>query len=106
MPAESILGGINQEDTQLELLGEAILLLSAILEKMPRVSGNDQAAVTIEGGSVGISASQTLAAVTTVTTVTTVGTLNNMAAIGGKFVMADNLNFGGVQHIYNNIIVS
>lgn len=100
MAATSVLAGLNEEATQLELLGGAIVLLSAILEKMPRVTGNDQAAVAIEGGSVGLLSNQTLA------TVTTLGTLNNLAAVGGKFVMADNLNFGGVQHIYNNIIVS
>lgn len=92
--ATSILGGINQETTQQELLGEAIMLLAAILEKMPRVTGNDQAAVAIESGSVGIAASQTLAAL---------GTINQ---VGGKHVHGDNMNLAGTIHIYQNIIVS
>ena len=90
--AQSILGGINQEATQQELLSSAVLLLAAIAEKLPRVTGNDQAAVSVEGTvTVALAASQTLA---------------NINATGGKFVTGDNLNMAGTQHIYNNIIVS
>ena len=88
--AQSILGGINQEATQQELLGSAVLLLAAIAEKLPRVTGNDQAAVSVEG-------------TVTVASVQRVGDIN---ATGGKFVTGDNLNMAGTQHIYNNIIVS
>ena len=90
--AQSILGGINQEATQLELLSSAVLLLAAIAEKLPRVTGNDQAAVSVEGTvTVALAANQTL---------------GNINATGGKFVTGDNLNMAGTQHIYNNIIVS
>ena len=95
--ANSILGGINQEATQQELLGGAVYLLNAILEKLPRVTGTDQAAVSIESGSVGLTAGQTLATLTT---------LSNMLAIGGNFVAGHNVNLAGTQHIYGNIIVS
>lgn len=95
---QSILGGINQEATQQELLGSAVLLLAAIAEKLPRVTGNDQAAVSVEGTvTVALAASQTLATLTT---------LGNINAAGGKFVTGDNLNMAGTQHIYSNITVS
>lgn len=90
--AQSILGGINQEATQQELLSSAVLLLAAIAEKLPRVTGNDQAAVSVEGTvTVALAANQAL---------------GNINATGGKFVTGDNLNMAGTQHIYNNIIVS
>lgn len=99
MPAETILGGINQEATQLELLGTVTLLLASMLERMPRVTGTDQAVVSIEAGSVGILANQTLATLTT---------LSNITSLGGKSAStaADALAMTGAAHIYNNIIVS
>lgn len=96
--AQSILGGINQEATQQELLSSAVLLLAAIAEKLPRVTGNDQAAVSVEGTvTVALAANQTLS---------NINALGNINATGGKFVTGDNLNMAGTQHIYNNIIVS
>ena len=96
--AQSIFGGINQEATQQELLSSAVLLLAAIAEKLPRVTGNDQAAVSVEGTvTVALAANQTLA---------NINALGNINATGGKFVTGDNLNMAGTQHIYNNIIVS
>ena len=80
-----------------ELQTTTVVLLAAILEKMPRVTGNDQAAVSIESGSVGIAANSNLA---------TLATLTNMQQVGTKFTSGDNLNLAGVQHLYNNIIVS
>jgi hypothetical protein len=68
--------------------------LVAVLDKMPRVTGNDQVAVSIESGSVGISSNQTLA---------TLGTIN---AVGGRWPSGDNMNNAGVMHIYNNILVN
>lgn len=97
---KTLLGSPSQESTQSEIktLTDTILvLISAILERQPRVTGNDQMAVSIESGSVGISSSQTLA------TVTTLGAINT---IGGKHASGDNLNLAGVQHIYNNIVVT
>lgn len=100
MPATSILGNISQEATLQELLGATVYALAAILEKMPRVTGNDQAAVSIESGSVGISSGQTLA------TVTTVGTVTNTNQLGGQYAAGNNLMMSGTAHIYNNIVVS
>ena len=74
-------------------LNENLLyILAAIFEKMPRVSGNDQAAVSIEGG--------------TLPTVTTVGTVSNMQSMGAKYINGDNLNMSGLQQLYSNIVVS
>lgn len=102
MAATSILGGIGQEVTQQELLAHATLLLSAILESMPRTDANARAIVnTSDQGNVtvALAASQTLA------TVTTVG---NQTNIGGRD--ASNTAYAlanmGTAHIYNNIIVS
>lgn len=94
MPAETILGGINQEATQLELLGNISYLLAAMLEKMPRVTGNDQMAMVPEGG--------------VVSTVSIVSTLSNLTLIGSRSgtTAMDAMVMTGVGHIYNNITVS
>lgn len=108
MPATSILGGISQEATQQELLAHATLLLTAILENMPRTDANARAVVnTSDQGNVtvALAASQTLA---TVTTVSTVSTVSNQTNIGGRDAShaAYALANMGTAHIYNNIIVS
>ena len=108
MAATSILGGIGQEATQQELLAHATLLLSAILESMPRTDANQRAIVnTSEQGNVtvALAATQTLATVTTVGSVTTLG---NQTNIGGRDAShaAYALANMGTGHIYNNIIVS
>lgn len=95
---EATLQAILSLHTEIKQLTDIVAILAAsILEKMPRVTANDQAAVSIEAGSVGISSNQTLA------TVTTVGNINT---VGAKYVSPDNLNFAGAMHIYNNISVS
>lgn len=83
-----------------ELNDTMLALLSAILEKMPRVTGNDQAAISIEGGSVGISANQDLRNIT--------GSVASISQFGGKHITngADALTMSGTNHIYSNIIVS
>lgn len=108
MLATPILAGAAKEATLAEALGVMSFLLAAILEKMPRVNGNDQAAVSIEAGSVGLSAGQTLATVTNLTTVATVTTLSNITNVGGKpaAVMPDAISQLGALHLYQNIIVS
>jgi len=108
MPATSILGGIGQEVTQQELLAHVTLLLSAILESMPRTDANQRAIVnTSDQGNVtmAVAAAQTLA---TVTTVGTVSTVSNQTNIGGRDAShaAYALANMGTAHIYNNIIVS
>lgn len=95
--ATSILAGISQEETQLELLGNITILLAAMLERMPRVTGNDQMSASIESmPAVSFAANQNL------------GTLTNMAQLGGRpaIVAADAVVMNGTSHIYNNIIVS
>ena len=96
-----VLGGNAAGDdviTQLKSVADSLLFVAAaMLEKLPRVTGNDQMAVSIEGGSVGISSNQTLA------TLTTLGTINQ---VGGRWASGDNLNQAGVAHIYNQITVA
>ena len=112
MPAETILGGLSQEATLQDLLGTTCLLLAAILDKLPRTTGNDQAAVSVEGtATVAIAGGQTLGTVTTVgtvTTLTTVGTVTNAAQLGGRPAQAaaDSLSNAGVLHIYDRITLS
>lgn len=93
---------IKELQESINILNDTMLvLLSAILEKMPRVTGNDQAAVSIESGSVSISSG-------TVTTVTTCGTVTNQAQVGGQeaLTVARSQIMSGTQHIYSNIVVS
>lgn len=73
------------------------VLLAAMFEKMPRVTGNDQAAVSVEGGTVAVSSLPTL---------TSLVTLANQNAMGGKFISGDNAMLAGTAHIYNQITVS
>lgn len=82
-----------------------ITLLSSIFEKMPRVTATDQAAVSIETGTVAVSSLPTLG---TVTTVATVSTVTNQAQIGGQeaLTLARAQIMQGTSHIYNNIEVS
>ena len=71
-------------------LNENLLyILAAIFEKMPRVTGNDQAAVSIEAGSL-----------------PTVATVSNLQSMGAKYINGDNLNMSGLQQLYSNIVVS
>lgn len=84
-----------------ELTDTMLYMLGSILEKMPRVTGNDQAAVSIESGAVSISSGT----VTTVNTVSNVATLTN---IGGRYTsnVSDALTMSGTSHIYSNISVT
>lgn len=101
MPATSILGGINQEVTQQELLAQATLLLAAILEKMPRTDANDRAVVnTSDQGNVtvAIANNQDLRNLTSVITLGTLGRPTDAIPL--------HMSNAGVMHIYNNILVS
>lgn len=78
-----------------------LVLLAAILEKMPRVTGNDQVAASIETiPAISIAANQDLRNIT--------GAVANITSIGGKpaSTTADALAMAGTQHIYSNITVS
>lgn len=89
---------LNDVLTSINTLNDTMVyVLSAIFEKMPRVTANDQAAIALETGTL-----------STVTTVTTVGTVSNQSAIGGQEALtaARAQMMQGASHIYNNINVS
>lgn len=74
-----------------------VSVLSAMLEKMPRVTSTDQMAVSIEGTpTMNINSNQTLA------------TLTNVAQIGGKDALTTAISqvMSGTRHIYSNITVT
>ena len=86
-------------------LEAALLMLSAILENMPRTDANARAIVnTSDQGNVTVA----IAAAQTLATVTTVGTVSNQTSIGGRDAShaAYALANMGTAHIYNNITVS
>ena len=72
-----------------------ITLLSAIFEKMPRVTATDQAAVSIETGTVVVSSLPAL------------GSVINQVQMGGQeaLTLARSQIMSGTSHIYNNIEV-
>lgn len=86
------------ESTQQEMLGGAVYLLCAILEKMPRVNGNDQCAVSVEAGSVGLAANTDMRNIT--------GYVNDQRLAGGSYISGANMMLAGAGHLYNNIVVS
>lgn len=100
MTATSILAGLNEEATQLEVLGNVTVLLAEILANMPRID-------TARRLVIGNETTQTVS-LSTLATVTTVGTVSNQTNIGGRdagnvvYAMANM----GTAHIYNNIVVS
>ena len=98
---DSILAGINQEVTQIELLSNVTFLLAAMLERMPRVTGNDQVATSIE-----VIPQITFAANQDIRNI--IGAIGGLTNIGGKSAAGtvDALNMAGTVNIYNNIIVS
>lgn len=107
MPSTSILGGINQEATQQELLTQTTLLLAAILERLPRTDTMDRLIVNASevNPTVAIASAQTLA---TVTTVGTCSTVSNVNQVGGQTsdMVQKFLSNTGSDYLYNNIIVS
>lgn len=107
MSSTSILGGISQESTQEQLLSQATLLLSAILDKLPRTDTMDRLIVNASevNPTVAIAASQTLGTVTTVTTCSTVSNVNQVAGQAVDFLPRV-MSHSGAQFLYNNIIVS
>lgn len=98
---EATMEAIQNMSQDIRDLTDTILtLLSAIFEKMPRVTATDQVAASIENTpTVNIAASQTLA---------TVSTLNNVAQIGGQeaVTVARSQIMSGATYIYDNVKVS
>ncbi|MCK6488814.1 MAG: hypothetical protein L6R48_10880 [Planctomycetes bacterium] len=72
-------------------------LLALMVDLLPRLTSNRQAAVAIESGAVSLNASQTLA------TLTTLGTMN---AVGGQYVNGHAMNAAGLVQIYNQLEVT
>jgi hypothetical protein len=101
MALQNLLGELSNETTQQELLGGVLVLLSSILEKMPRVDGADRMVVSHSESSpaVTIASAQTLATLTT---------LGNQTNVGGRDAshMAYAAANAGSMHIYNNLIFS
>lgn len=81
----------------IQTLSDTMLyMLSAILEKMPRVTGSDQMAVSIEGANL---TSSTLTQVTTVSNLNTVSTRSIPQ-------ITESISQMGALHLYQNITVS
>ena len=92
---EATLEAIRELQSDIKTLADTMLILvSALLEKAPRLSGSDQMAVLVESGSIG--------------TVTTCATLTNLSQVGGRSAqtLADAQIMNGTSHIYSNIMVS
>lgn len=101
---ETTLSAVRELSQEIKDLNENLLLIfSSILEKMPRVTGNDQAAVSVEGT---VTVAGNLTTVTNVTNLSTLATLSNANAAGSKFLLGDNINMGGVSHIYDKLEIS
>lgn len=89
-----------------ELNDTLLLMLGAILEKLPRIGAADRLVADLTETS--------LPTVTTVTTVGTVSAVTQLAALGSTTVNVTKASDGipthlanaGTFHIYNNIIVS
>lgn len=97
MALRNAFADLATEDTTQTLL----YLLTAILEKMPRVDNADRLVVTsVEAGSQAVTVSSG-----TVTTVTTVGNQTNLGGRDATNIPQAVANMG-TAHIYNNIIVS
>lgn len=80
-----------------DLTDTLVTLMSAILEKMPRVTATDQVATNIENTpTVNIAASQTLA------------TLTNLVQMGGQeaVTVARSQMMSGATYVYDNVKVS
>jgi hypothetical protein len=93
-------GQIANETTaqSIAALAEAVADLTAMLyQQTPRITATRQAAVSIEAGSVGISANQDIRTVTTVT---------NLTNAGGLVVNAPANNMAGLTHIYDRIVIA
>lgn len=100
MTATSVLAGLNEEATQLEVLGNVTVLLAEILANMPRID-------TARRLVIGNETTQTVS-LSTLATVTTVGTVGDQTNIGGRPAQGVPMHIGnaGSMHIYNNIVVS
>ncbi len=107
MPAESILQNLSQEATLQELLGGTVVLLAAILEKLPRVDANDRLLTNASEVNSTVAITGAVSSVTTVGAVTAVNALQTMGVLARPAdAMPIHLGNAGAMHIYDNIKVS
>jgi hypothetical protein len=106
MAATSLLGGINQEASQQELLAQATFLLYSILEKMPRVDTADRLVVNPSESTSPVTISS--GTVTTVSTVTSVTQVASVVNFGSASRPGDclplHMGNAGAMHVYNNLV--
>lgn len=108
MTANSILAGISQEDTQAELLGNIVILLAAMLEKMPRVDSNDRLLVSQAevGPTVALASGQTLGTADLVNKLLRFGATTSTNATKDLDGTVQHMANAGCNYIYDNIKVS
>ena len=102
MALQNALGELNLESTQQETLDTLATLLMMIIEKMPRVDGNDRLIVSHAESNPAVTVSSG--------TVTTVSNVATMTAMGSTARPADaiplNMSTMAASIIYNGIVVS
>jgi hypothetical protein len=105
---DATLAALQAANDQMRELADTFLIVAqAMLDRLPRITSNDQMAVSIEAGAVGIAAAQTLATVTTVNTVTTVTGITNLANVqqlGARPLHGETLMNAGLTTIYDNLV--
>lgn len=106
MTATSVLDGLNEEATQLEVLGNISLLLTAMLANMPRVDTAKRAVTVTESAQAVTISSGTVTTVTTTADVTRVNAYGSSATSKPADAIPMHMANAGTMHIYNNIIVS
>lgn len=106
MTATSVLAGLNEEATQLEVLGNISLLLTAMLANMPRVDTAKRVVIGNEATQTVTVSSGTVTTVTTTADVTRVNAFGASATSKPADAIPMHMANAGTMHIYNNIIVS
>lgn len=95
MPAQTILGGINQEVSQRELIDTLLLMVSQLTNNQPRLDSADRMLVSL---------AEVNTAITTVTTVTTLSTAG--ASSRALDFMPMHMANSGAAYIYDNIKIT
>ena len=108
MSATSVLAGLAEEATQSELLGNVIILLAAMLEKMPRVDNNDRLLVSQAevGPTVALASGQTLGTADIVNKLLRLGATTSTNATKDLDGTVQHMANAGCNYIYDNIKVS
>jgi hypothetical protein len=94
---DSILAGLNEEATQQQLMDQLTLLLSALLDRAPRIDLNRRQIVRIEAMDGGL----------TLATLTALSQMQNMGSLARPAdAIPMHLSNIGAAHIYDNVKVS